>query len=114
MVRYGVECLVKDKWEKSVLDKVYDIDRANYLLLTYDELFKIDYAWIGGLFVFYLGQDTELNNQIFQIGKRIFETGKPVTFIGKSDIRINSEEKLLKELTSYNILLDNIIEGEYL
>lgn len=114
MIRYGVECIVKDHWDDSVLDKLYSIDRSNYLLLTYDEFSKIDPEWIGGLFVFFLQEDTIANDEIYQIGSNLVMMGRSVVFVGQSNTRIESAEKKLKELSNYSDLLDNIIGGEYL
>ncbi len=114
MIRYGVECVVNKGWNNSVLDKLYSIDRANYLLLSYDEFWKIDPNWIGGLIVFFLYEDSEQIDRIFHTGNDLVAEGRPVVFIGRFDTRIKSAEKKLKELSNYNVPVENVIGGEFL
>ena len=114
LVRYGVECFIKKKWDFSVLKKLISFDRANYLLLTYDEFYLIDPEWIGGPIVFFLSEDDAKNNELYSVGKALVSDNNPIVFVGESSLRINSEEKKLKELANYNVPLDNMIGGEYL
>ena len=114
LVRYGVECFINEKWNISLLKKLYSFDRANYLLLTYDEYYLVDPEWIAGPIVFFLSENDAKNNELYNIGKALAEDNAPIVFVGKSSIIIDSEEKALNELANYNVPLDNMIGGEYL
>lgn len=113
MVRYGVECLVGEGWDVGFLDKLYELEKANYLLLTYDEFYKIDPNWISGPIIFFISDDCSID-EVYEMGKSVAVEENPVVFVGKASIRILSEEKTLKELSDYHVPLDNIIGGEFL
>lgn len=115
LIRNGVSTVVSREWKEEVLEYLVQIDRADYLLLTYDEYDEIQLKSLSGAIAFLMEDDTQLNNTIYQSAQVVKDnTNIKIVYIASSGTEIVSMQKKLTESVTCNITVEGMIGDEYL
>jgi len=115
LIRNGVKTVVSCEWADDVLDYLVQLDRADYLLITYEEYDEIPLKTLSGAIAFFMEDDMYFNDRVYQAAQDVQEnTNIKVVYIAASGTEIISKQKKIAELVTCNITIEGMIGDEYL
>lgn len=115
LIRNGVRTVVSREWLDEVLDYLVQLDRADYLLITYEEYDEIPLKTLSGAIAFLMEEDMYFNDRVYQAAQDVQDnTNVKVVYIATSGTEIISKQKKIAELVTCNITIEGMIGDEYL